>query len=226
MILELNTSICPIVDVGMYCSRLSPDSMFDMEDYEVQKSDVISEEDKNYFFDNVSFSFDTKKYKELVARYAAAEIEDFFNDMRDIIKINLHGEAYIDSPTYYNYRTDWLIFDVEIDENEIQKIHDSVAGNKEFFTWADRYKSCSGFISFMPHKEDKYIRAISGNDLERALAMFITYMGEKNCYLTEHIGENSYQSYLEEKIFGNNSYDDFISDSKCLEILGRLRDSQ
>jgi hypothetical protein len=223
MILELNTSICPILDVGMYHSNLSPESMFNRIDEEIQSSDIISEEEKEYFFEEVSFLFDTKKYKELVARYAAAEIEDFFNDMRDTIKISLRGDAYINSPNYYNYRTDWLIFEVEIDESEIQRIRDTVQNDKDFFTWADRYKSYSGFSSFMPHTKDEYLRAIAGSDLERAVAMFITYMGEKNCHLTERVSENSYQSFLEEKISGNYSYDDFISDPKCLGILEKLR---
>jgi len=223
MKLELNTSICPIIDVGLYHSRLSPEYMFGWAERELQCSEAITKEEKDYFFNKVSFSFNTAKYKELIVMYAAAEIEDYFNDIRDLLKIRRCGEASIDSPSYYNYRTDCLLFDVEIGDGEIQKIRKTVVADAGFFAWTDRYKSSSGFISFMPHTKEGYLRAIGGNDLVRAVAMYITYIGEKNCHLTENVLENSYQSYLEENIFGNNSYDDFIEDDKCLVILEKLR---
>ena len=45
MKLELNTGICPIIDVGLYQSRLSAEEMFDGDDQEILRSDEISEED-------------------------------------------------------------------------------------------------------------------------------------------------------------------------------------
>ena len=223
MILELSTDLCPIVDVGLYHSRLSPENLFGWVEDEVQRSDVLTEEEKDYFFDQVSFGFDSNKYKEVIAKYAAAEIEDFFNDIRDMLKVSRCGEVSINSPSYYNYRTDWLFFDVEIDESEIQWIYDMVVDDADFFKWADRYKSYPGFISSMPHTKNEYLRAITGKDLERAVAMYITYIGEKNGLLTENNRTNSYQEYLEEKISANNSYEDFIEDNRCLDILEKLR---
>jgi len=52
--------------------------------------------------------------------------------------------------------------------------------------------------------------------------MYITYIGKKNKYLADTNKTNRYQSYLEEKISENNSYEDFITDAKCLEILEKL----
>jgi hypothetical protein len=75
----------------------------------------------------------------------------------------------------------------------------------------------------MPYTKEEYMRAIDGKDLERAVAMYITYVGVKNCYLSENVLENSYQSYLEERILGNNSYGNFLEDKKCLVILEKLR---
>jgi hypothetical protein len=110
---------------------------------------------------------------------------------------------------------------VEIAESEIQKIHDAVIDDVDFFTWAEQYKSCSGFISSMPHTREEYLRAIGGKDLDRAVAMYITYIGEKNCLIPGNDGSN-YQASLEEKISVNSSYNDFIGDAKCLEILEKL----
>jgi hypothetical protein len=211
------------VDVGLYHSSLSSENLFGWVEDEVQCSDVLSEAEKDYFFDNVCIGFDTEKYKKIIAEYAAAEIEDFFNDISDIVKIRRCGDTSINSPAYYNYRTDWLFFDAEIDEDEIQWIHDMVLSDADFFTWADRYKSCSGFTSSMPHTKSEYLRAINGKDIDRAVAMFLTYIGEKNGFLTDRNRINNYQANLEEKISVNNSYDDFITDAKCLEILERVR---
>jgi len=141
MKLKLNTSICPIIDVGLYHSRLSPEYLFGQVEQELKTSEVITKEEKDYFFDKISFNFNTEEYKQLIAMYAAAEIDDYFNDIRGLLKIRRCGEVSIDSPNYYNYRTDWLIFSVEIDGSEIQKIRKAVTGDTDFFVWADRYKS-------------------------------------------------------------------------------------
>jgi hypothetical protein len=53
--------------------------------------------------------------------------------------------------------------------------------------------------------------------------MYITYVGEKNGLLTEKNRTNNYQENLEEQITINNSYEDFITDEKCLEILEKVR---
>ena len=80
MILELNTCICSIVDVGLYQSRLCPEFMFDSVEHVLTCSEAIGDEDKVYFFDKISFCFNTAKYKDLVARYAATKVEDYENE--------------------------------------------------------------------------------------------------------------------------------------------------
>ena len=47
-------------------------------------------------------------------------------------------------------------------------------------------KKC-GFISFFPYKKEKYIEAIKGNDLERAVAMYIMFL--------IHIGKIDLEDY-------------------------------
>jgi hypothetical protein len=197
--------------------------MFNWLDYEVQNSEALTKAEKEYFFDQACLTFDSKKYIEVIEKYASDEVEDFFNDIKDLLTIRRCGKTSIDSPSYYNYRTDWLIFDAEIDKSEIQKIHDTVINDVEFFKWTDRYRSYSGFISFMPHDKSDYLRAIGGKDIERAVAMYITYIGEKNGYLTGSNKKNSYQENMEERISANNSYEDFLSDPKCLEMLDKIR---
>lgn len=84
------------------------------------------------------------------------------------------------SPDYYNYRTDWIEFDLEFEDSLLERIK-SDADNK-FFEWAkDRYHSYDGFISFMPYEREEFFTAIDFPPesylykKELAIAMWINY---------------------------------------------------
>ena len=125
--------------------------------------------------------------------------------------------AYIYSPMWYNYETDALDFKVEIDESEFEKIYNAVKDDDDFFEWANRYKSYPGFISSMPRKKELYLKAVQGKDLERSLAMYLTYIGER-----EGLLDDSYQEDLEESISCNYSLAEFLTDKKCLDLMEKV----
>ena len=86
MKLELNTSICPIICVGMYESRISPEYIFEQEEREVEESAVLTDEEKEYCCGQFSLSFERDKYKEAVAQCAANAIEKYFKASSETVK--------------------------------------------------------------------------------------------------------------------------------------------
>ena len=217
MKLRLNTSICPIVDVGMYGSFLDPQHIFEFDEYEIYRCDTLTEEEKEYCSNSIYMNFDTAAYKQTVAIYATEVIEDLFNDIRGTIEISLCEGASIYSPKFYNFDTDQLEFDVEISSSEIIKIIVRLGDeqfSEKFFGWArENYKSHSGFYSFMPCEPDGYTVAIEGQDLERALSMYLSYL------LRDCIDES--QCYIADKIVGNCSLCEFVDDKKFAELYER-----
>ena len=212
MKLELSTNIMPVISVGMYGTLLDANSMYDHEEQEIYLSDILTEEEKDYF---ASADFNIEKYKELVAKRAVEAIEEFFDDIKGTIKVKLISNEKIRSPREYNFYTDEMDFTVEIEQEEIDKIFRATVNNKEFFEWAKRYKSYDGFISYMPHTWNDYMKAIGGHDLERAVAMYLTYvayMREKDGYIG-----NYYESMIE-NIGCNSGLLDFYDDERACEI--------
>ena len=105
MRLKLNTGICPVVNVGMYESILDPRYLFDCCDSEIEAAKTLTDEEKTYYFDTLSNKFDSKKYKEVVARYASDILKSIFSDIADRVKVELCAGISIDSPPFYNYRS-------------------------------------------------------------------------------------------------------------------------
>ena len=215
MKIELNTGIMGgVIDVGMYESVLDPRYMFDSDEDEINKSEALTDEEKEYFFDKAYSSFNNDRYKETVAGYAMKALRDFFDDIENEIKITLCDGGTINSPREYNFRSDEFDFTVEVEQAELDKILPAVQNNEKFWKYAERYKSHDGFISFMPCYKDEYIKAIKGKDIVRALAMYLGFLYKENSIPVY----NPYNEYIYESISGNHSLTEFIDDEDALDI--------
>jgi len=194
MRIKLSTGIMQAINVGMYETQLDPRYMFESEDLEIDECDALTDEEKTLFF-NADFKSD--EYDKVVVEAAVNELKDFLVDVEDWteVKITLCDGATIDSPQFYNYRSDELDFEVEVEQSELDKILPSVIDNQKFWEWIeDRYGSCSGFISFCPYRKDEFIKAIQGEDIERSLAMWLTWIFKEN------VSETYYNPYEENMI--------------------------
>ena len=98
-----------------------------------------------------------------------------FNSMSNL-ELDFIG---IDSPKYYNYRTDKIIAYVEKhDENELMALVD----DDEFYHWANpQLQDSSGFISYYDGIDDLIVRAKNDDDDKAILlGMVCNYLIELN----------------------------------------------
>lgn len=132
-----------------------------------QFNDSITYEDEIIDYDNVDWNATFKSYAENWLHY--------FNHYCDLT-LDFVG---IDSPRYYNYRTDKIIAYVEKhDENNLMKIID----NDEFYHWANpQLQDSSGFISYYDGIDDLIARAKKDDDDKAILlGMVCNYLIEVN----------------------------------------------
>jgi hypothetical protein len=209
----------PIVNVGMYETHLDPRYMFENDEYEYYNSGMLNEEEKEYLHNQLDFNFNFDAYRKMIAKYTFQMLEEYFYNMRDILKVELCGDYEISSPVAYNYETDQIYFSVDIDESELVKILSQVIDDDKFWQWAKQYKSRSGFVSFMPWEKDEYIKAINGKDIERAVAMYITYIYETD---EEYDGSTYGYNDVIEKIRYNHTLFEFVDGERILAITNKI----
>ena len=156
MKLHMNTSILPLIQPGLYGTRLG-DAYIDIEE---------------------SYNED---FKQALCEYGLNRMKEILNE--DSIK-NEIGLCQIEnvtfsSPRFYNYENDWFDFDLILEDENTKQIlfHVENIYKETFFDWIEKkYRSRSGFISFFPYTKEKYIEAIKGKDVERAIAMYIMFL--------------------------------------------------
>ena len=157
MRLKMNTAILPLIEVGLYGTNLG---------------DIYYNIDSEY----------NEDFKNAIVEYGKDKIEEILNNEDSIKKEIGHCEienVSFRSPQWYNYENDSLDFDLIIDNVVPKQILFNVENiyKDMFFDWIEKsYCSYSGFISFFPYKKEKYIEAIKGKDLERAVAMYIMFL--------------------------------------------------
>lgn len=184
---NLNTNLFPIINVGMYYSNISPETIFDdyfiNEDFENGDSEYNSDQ----FWDN----FDNDKYKtkiqELAADFLTYEIDD--NNGNEI-KIEA-GELY--SPKYYNFDTDNIELTVEFDKVKLLEFIKKDIDNFNKFL-KDNYTSYDGFLSFTANNVALWYDDYQ-NDENTAIGALLTYLFKDseyqesfNLYVYENIG--------------------------------------
>lgn len=169
--LELCGSLCPLVDVGMYDSLISPDYWEDCA-YENLIEDYG--EAARYF---VCFGdFDWDGYKKVVQNHAADIIEEFAMPILTNYGIAAIKVVGIYSPREYNFTTDELNFDVYLSEDFEEKFAENMKRFRKSPSLQkyieEHWWSCSGFHSFMPQSMDEIA---SFEDEERCLACYMTF---------------------------------------------------
>ena len=156
MKLHMNTSILSLVQPGLYGTRLG-------DTYEVL------EEDYN------------KDFKQALCKYGLDSMQEILNEnsIKNEIGLCQIENVTFSSPRFYNYENDWFDFDLILEDENTKQIlfHVENIYKETFFDWIEKkYRSRSGFISFFPYTKEKYIEAIKGKDVERAIAMYIMFL--------------------------------------------------
>lgn len=157
MIVELNTSICPIVVPDTYGSGFQ---------YEV--------DDDRW-----------EDFKDLMVDVAKDYISEALTET-DFAGAKLTMGKF-GSPQWYNFETDWIDFNLEFDERMLKRIKNEACMSTEFFEYTDKYGSRDGFASFYPVKWTEFLEAINGNGRQDlAIAMYIMWQFEKEFNADEY----------------------------------------
>ena len=172
--IKMNTEILPLVNPGLYGTLLGS------------------------FYEDVPIE-NINDFKELLCDRGKEIMNEILQDEEIIVKTL--GEMEVSnvtfySPQFYNFKNDEFDFDLKVPKNIANKIIDIV--DDDFFKWIkETYCSHSGFISFMPYEKEKYMKAIYGNDIERAVAMYIMYLIKCGAMCYNH---ETYQRDLEDEM--------------------------
>ena len=218
MILKMYTDILSIISVSMYDSRLSPEYQRErlIEDLQDAPRKDKKVRELLEILENEQYEFDIDRYKNTIGGCAVEVLAEFFDDISTYVKVKLHYGFMFHPPKYYNYETDSISFQVEIEENEIEKIRRVVENDNNFFDWIYKnYRTRDGFNSYMPYEKEDFIKALKGeweefedkkSGLPKAISMYIMYVANNS----ENIEIDYYQQALEEAVEEHGRYDLYI----------------
>lgn len=181
MRLEMSTDILPLIEPGTYGTYL------DLA-YNDIKEECVND------WKNAILQHGMDKINEMLSE---EEIVSRFGEMRA-------ENGTFESPEYYNYRNDWIQFDLVIPDEAISEIKASHFDD-DFFKFAKiNYGSYPGFISFFPVEREKFEQAIHKNnfDFNRAIAMVIMESFDK------YIGKDEIEAY-------QRDFEDDVIDELC-----------
>ncbi len=102
----------------------------------------IHSDEIDYRIKNFEIDEDNVNYKETCNSYC----NEFIDSLNDMLELNLKFIK-IDSPKFYNFRTDKI--EAEINENDFNKLKDTYLNSREFIDYVNESsKSRDGFTSF------------------------------------------------------------------------------
>jgi hypothetical protein len=161
---KINTNLFPIIDVGMYDSVLSPDSMFCNILYDMEELNV----DPKYFWDNFSMQDYVKEVERQAQVFFKGEVYEV-EGMKFKIEA---GEIY--SPKYYNFATDEIDLTVEFNKRHVLKF---AKDNQEGFNiyLKEHYSSYDGFISHTANNYPEWLEDFKNNN-SQAIGAVLTYI--------------------------------------------------
>lgn len=208
--LKLNTNLFNCLDFSLYESNLEIDTSSIAYDFdELVNAGLINENFDIY----KNTKFDHKNHKKDLAKFGIDYInENLDKSILPFKTLNLKNGT-IWSPKFYNFETDQLDFDLEIDFNWIEAIKKEFSKNnnnqyKLFIDYAkENFCSHSGFISFAPIPENNqsfhnYIDETAKNDkLELFLGMYLSFI-----FIDNGLDQDDFENDYFNEIKCNNTY--------------------
>ena len=147
---ETNTNMVPLMDVGTYWGLFSWDSMWEWQAKQEAEAGRL-----------VCDDFDYGEMKKAIAVCAQKVLDRYTespeDDLREIGILRFHVKG-IGSPREYNFQTDWLEFDIDVEDDWLDKSMETLNGfgkdskeRKAIDKYIeDHWHSRDGFISSMP----------------------------------------------------------------------------
>jgi len=206
---ELTSDLLPIVNVCMYGTSLAADNVIrDTEMLSYKGADKYWE----YFDNNLYDNFILERAKVFIKNEIADELKSAELGIMDVV---VHK---IVSPKYYNYGCDELYYDLIVtstfDRLLLQDIERQDEASLQRFLH-EKFKSRSGFISYMPSDIISLQAAITNpKERERGVAAYLTYKFQDNF--------EDWQSRFEESVYENHSDLDFLREDTPEEIINNM----
>lgn len=149
-------------------------------------------------FDEIDWKVTNNNVSKFYLEYIKDELKDFFNEI-GIINLDF---VKVDSPEYYNYSTDKLVCNIEVNKNkfitELQK--HSFEAWEQFLE--DNFTSYDGFISFYPNDPNEWTELIqqnfdTDNVIIEALLQFYLEQNEEFREIKENLFTNIFENTFE-----------------------------
>ena len=213
--IELSTDLVPLFNINFYT-----DGDFDiLSEYfndnfksEVHDGEIFANEDDYYTL------WDSKIFSNRVLEEFKLREDEFTkifkSKFNSIERIKIES---INHPREYNFKTDSLNFDIivsDMDSFQHEVLSDLKSVEDIDQVLYNKFKSYSGFTSFMPQSFDEVKKDIEGEDIERGFGAALTVILEHDDMLEEF---EYIKGDVIESIGGNSSWSDFISDG--IEII-------
>lgn len=149
-------------------------------------------------FDEIDWKSTNNNVSKFYLEYIKDELKDFFNEI-GIINLDF---VKVDSPKYYNYSTDKLVCNIEVNKNKfltkLQKYN--------FEAWRqflkNNFTSYDGFISFYPNDPNEWTELIAekfdtDNIIIETLLQFYLEQSEEFGMIKETLISNIFENTFE-----------------------------
>lgn len=149
-------------------------------------------------FSEIDWKDTNNNVSKFYLEYIKDRLKDFFNEI-GIINLDF---VKVDSPKYYNYSTDKLVCNIEVNKNkfitELQKY--SFEAWEQFLE--DNFTSYDGFISFYPNDPNEWTELIqqnfdTDNVIIEALLQFYLEQNEEFREIKENLFTNIFENTFE-----------------------------
>lgn len=211
---NVNTDVLPVIDVDCYGGLLSVvlDDVFVYDAVDVDNLDPadIGQEEYDDVIELVNEKYDgTDDFYAQVLRLVPNYIQDSFNDYGLRLKI-LPGTCKWYHPREYNFRSDAIDFDVEVDTDWVSDTFAMLSQQEDFKSFLKkRFSSRSGFISFIPDNTADFeeLTDPSNDDYWKLVSAIVTYYVDEDPSIAGGVTED-----LVEYINGNPEFATFSMD--------------
>jgi hypothetical protein len=201
----LNTNLFPIISVGMYCSSLDPDYIFDSYMINQDHQDGEINYDSEYFFDN----FRNDLYVAAVQKTAQNYLDGAHE--ADGIRIEIEaGDIY--SPAAYNFATDQIELTVKFDKTKVKQY--AAAYSDEFDQFLhDHFTSYDGFHSHTANNYYDWKQDFADNNVQ-SIGAVLTFVFRDEI-------EDIQNGFLE-ACYGELYYSEFVDTTEIDEAAAQL----
>lgn len=149
-------------------------------------------------FNEIDWKATNNNVSKFYLEYIKDELKDFFNEI-GVINLDF---VKVDSPKYYNFTTDKLVCNIEVNKNkfitELQKY--SFEAWEQFLE--DNFTSYDGFISFYPNDPNEWTELIeekfdTDNVIIETLLQFYLEQNEEFVEIKENLFTNIFENTFE-----------------------------